>query len=209
VNVGASNASASWIDWTDWNAWSASCAAQYDSSRSSGRTNAASNCAGSFSNTGTANNPVYTWTADHSKWNGCVTDRDQNYDTTNTAPGASKGFPAEQYSSCPTAMMGQSYDWTALNAKVDAMVADGSTNQTIGLVWGWQSLTQGDPLNAPAQDPNYKYQNIIILLTDGLNTQDRWYGDGSNPSSQVDNRMRLTCTNIKNAKITLYAVQVN
>ena len=30
-------------------------------------------------------------------------------------------FPAEQYGSCPAEMMGLSYDWTALKAKVDAL----------------------------------------------------------------------------------------
>ena len=31
-------------------------------------------------------------------------------------------------------------------------------------------------------DPNYQYQKVIILLSDGLNTQDRWYGNGSTPA---------------------------
>ena len=61
--------------------------------------------------------------------------------------------------------------------------------QAIGLAWGWQSLTQTAPLNAPAFDPSYQYRQIIILLTDGLNTQDRWYGNGSQTSTQVDSRM--------------------
>ena len=34
-----------------------------------------------------------------------------------------KLFPAEQYSSCPVPLMGLTYDWTALNTKVDSMVA--------------------------------------------------------------------------------------
>jgi len=42
-------------------------------------------------------------------------------------------------------------------------------------------------------------------LTDGLNTQDRWYGD----QTSIDNRQQLTCNNINTAKITLYTVQVN
>ena len=41
---------------------------------------------------------------------------------------------------------------------------------------GWMSLVGGGPFpTPPAKDPNYKYQQVIILLTDGLNTQDRWY----------------------------------
>jgi len=42
-----------------------------------------------------------------------------------------------------------------------------------------------------------------------LNTQDRWYGDGYNTSTQVDARQTLTCANIKAAGITLYTVQIS
>ena len=148
-----------------------------------------------------------TWTAlDHNTWNGCVTDRDQNYDQTNTAPtgSAATQFPAEQYPVCPVPLMGLTYDWTALNAKVDAMVPAGNTNQAIGLAWGWQSLTN-PPLTVPAMDPNFKYQQVIILLTDGLNTQDRWYTD----QASIDARQRTLCGNIRTASVTLYTVQVN
>jgi hypothetical protein len=54
-------------------------------------------------------------------------------------------------------------------------------------------------------DPNYQYKQIIILLTDGLNTQDRWYTS----QSSIDAREQLTCNNIKAAGITLYTIQVN
>ena len=47
------------------------------------------------------------------------------------------------------------------------------TNQTIGLQWGFQSLTAA-PFTIPAKDPNYTYNQVIILLTDGLNTQSRF-----------------------------------
>ncbi len=141
----------------------------------------------------------------HSTWNGCVTDRDQNYDTLNTSPSAGANFPAEQYSSCPAAQnMGLSYDWTALNARIDAMKAAGNTNQAIGLAWGWQSLTNA-PFTVPAMDPSYQYKQIIILLTDGLNTEDRWY----TTASAIDNRQAITCNNLKAAGITVYTVQVN
>ena len=157
-------------------------------------------------NNGTCSNHSYTtkgactshnkiWTPkNHNTWNGCVMDRDQNFDTTNAAPVAgSTLFPAEQYSYCPVPLMGLSYDWAALNAKIDAMTPKGGTNQAIGLQWGFQSLTAA-PLTIPPMDPNYKYQQAIVLLTDGLNTQDRWYGDGSTPSSQVDARQKFFAT---------------
>ena len=189
MNVGSSNYNQAWIDWSDWDQQNGSCNLKYRSTTTS--------CSATTSG---------TWTpAAHSTWNGCVEDRDQNYDTMNTPPAAGALFPAEQYSSCPASLMTQSYDWTALNNKVDAMVAAGNTNQAIGLAWGWQSLTAGSPLNAPAKDSNYQYQDIIIILSDGLNTQDRWYTS----ASSIDNRQRILCDNIKTAGVTIYSIQVN
>lgn len=143
----------------------------------------------------------------HDTWNGCVMDRDQNYDVNNTAPVVSNNaskFPAEQFGNCPVALIPLTADWTALHARVDEMKPAGNTNQTIGLQWAWQSLTQSEPLNAPAKDPNYEYKDIIILLTDGLNTENRW----SQTSSSVDKRTQKACDNIRTAGITLYTVLV-
>jgi Mg-chelatase subunit ChlD len=133
-----------------------------------------------------------------------VTDR-QNYDTKNDAPvsGATL-YPAEQYSSCSAPLIGLTNDWTKLNEKIDAMTPVGNTNQAIGLQVGWQSLTAA-PFTIPAIDTDYKYQTVIILLTDGLNTEDRWYTS----QSSINARQQKTCDNIKAAGITLYTVQVN
>ncbi len=154
----------------------------------------------------------------HSTWNGCMADRGTssapstgNYDQKNDAPNttvAATMFPAQQYSSCPSALTALTYDWTALNTAVDALNPNGSTNQAIGLAWGWQSLTAA-PFTIPATDPSKVYKQVIILLTDGLNTQDRWYGNGSATSTQVNDRQSPLCTNIKEAGVILYTVQVN
>ena len=143
----------------------------------------------------------------NSSWNGCVADRDKPYDTTNTAPLASllaTLFPVEQYDDCPVELMPLSYDWNKLNSKIDSMTANGMTNQTIGLQWGFQSLTAA-PFTIPAKDPNYKYSDVIVMLTDGLNTQNR-FGDST---AVMDTRTLAACSNIKAAGITLYTVQVN
>ena len=89
---------------------------------------------------------------------------------------------------------------------VDSMTPGGNTNQGIGLAWGWLSLVGGGPFPAPpVMDANYQYQQVIILLTDGLNTENRWY---SNQAS-IDTRQEITCNNVKTAGITVYTVQVN
>lgn len=189
VNVGPSNYNQSWIRWDLWEEVNGKC----------------SNTTYTTKTTCVSHSRVWTPKA-HNTWNGCVTDRDQNYDTTNTAPsGTSTQYPAEQYSSCPTAaVQGLTNDWTKLNNEVTAMTANGNTNQAIGLQLGWQTLTAA-PFTVPPVDPNYQYQTAIILLTDGLNTQDRWYTS----ASSIDSRQQRTCDNIKAAGIIVYTVQVN
>ena len=39
------------------------------------------------------------------------------------------------------------FDWTALNAKIDALNPTGNTNVTIGLAWAFQTLTASTPFN--------------------------------------------------------------
>ncbi len=160
-----------------------------------------------------------TWTAGNkNSWNGCVMDRGNdagpdttnNYDVMNTPPAVatpSSLFEAEQYASCPQSLLALGYNWTTLSNKIDALVADGTTNQTIGLVWGWHALSASTPLSAGALPANTA--RYIIILSDGLNTQDRWYGDGSNQSTQVDARMSAVCTNAKADNIVIFSVFVD
>ncbi len=174
---------------------------------------------------------VAVWTPDvlsRKSWSGCVTDRgplpptkpptggnafDQTVRPASLSDDTSR-FPPDDKVTCPPAMMELSYDWTAMKSLVDSLGTNGSTNQPIGLVWGWQSLVGGGPFTAPAKTPGYEYVDAIILLSDGLNTQNRWDGDGSHTSTAVDARMRDssgngTCANINAANINLYTIQVN
>lgn len=161
-----------------------------------------------------------SWTkVSKSGWTGCVSDRYDTptaydtlstapYSTTQTATNASDRntqFPAENYDDCPTSLLPLTYDWTALKNKVDAMQPQGNTNQAIGMAWGWLSLLQQNPFNAPAEDSNYKYSRVIILLSDGDNTQNR----NSSSVSAIDARQKLLCDNAKAAGIQIYTIQVN
>jgi Flp pilus assembly protein TadG len=199
VNVGSANYNQNWVDFTAWDTLNGTC----------------SNTTYKTKSTCTAN-ASRTWTpANHSTWNGCVWDRDKDhdpsnngYDTLNTTPVTSNTytlFPAEQWSACPVKMMSLSNSWSALKSLIDTMTPNGNTNQAIGMAWAWQSLTQTAPLNAPAKDANYTYRDAIILLSDGLNTQDRWYTD----AASIDARQKKLCDNAKAAGIVVYTIQVN
>ena len=204
VNVGASNVNASWIKWDEWDA-----------------KNGSNVCSGGSCN----------WVPDnHNTWKGCVTDRDQPADTTNAAPTtAATRYPAVRYEQfnqniCPAQILpmttaygnnsaGKAYT-QVIKDKITSLAPNGGTNQPIGMAWAWTTLQSGDPMNTPAKDSNSKYTDAIILLSDGLNTIDRWYGDGRNPSSQVDARQKLLCDNIKapvagKPDTAIYTIQVN
>jgi Flp pilus assembly protein TadG len=194
---GSNNYQLPWIDWTDWEAANSTC-------------NSSSWWGGCTS-----------WTpANHSTWTGCFTDRDQDFDTKNTTPTTSNTstlFPAEEYVSgsekyCKVGntpylqpIMPLSYNWSSLKTLVDNMQPTGNTNQGIGLAWAWMTLGTGAPFNAPAKDPNYTYKDAIILLSDGLNTQNRF----SSSASAIDARQKILCDNAKAAGITIYTIHVN
>ena len=92
-----------------------------------------------------------------------------------------------------------------MNTLVNNMSPAGNTNQGIGLQIGWLSLVGGGPFPVVPKDPLYQYTDVIILLTDGLNTQNRW----STTQSDIDDRQAMTCANIKAANVDLYTIQVN
>jgi Flp pilus assembly protein TadG len=211
VNVGASNYNQNWIDWTDWDAANQTCSGGGWTWTWAGWSWSGGTC--------TPKN--------HNTWSGCVTDRTQPYDTQNTTPAIANVatlFPADEYyengqrycmpgNNPPLQQIAPlSYNWTSLKAIINAMQPTGGTNQPIGMAWAWQSLQQTAPMNAPAEDPNYTYKKAIILLSDGLNTEDRWpaYGNGMTQyGGQIDARQRILCDNIKAQGITIYTIQVN
>ncbi len=177
-------------------------------------------------------NPISTWT-------GCVTDRTQPYDAQGDSPTQNitdTMFPANQYYENSEAycnlnnspplkpIMPMTYNWSTLKSNITAMQPTGGTNQAIGLAWAWQSLLTTGPIPAPEEDSNTAYNRVIILLSDGLNTEDRWpdYGNGNTQNftggvGDIDARQALMCQNIKNQidpktglpMYTVYTIQVN
>jgi Flp pilus assembly protein TadG len=198
VNLDPANYQADWIDWTEWDTQNGSCSKSSYSSKSK--------CE---SHTG-------VWTpADHSTWNGCMMDRGNSsgpasgaYDTNVAAPDPADSatlFAAEQFGDCAQAAMQLSNNWTQMSTLVNGMSPGGNTNQGIGLALGWMSLTGGGPFTVPPMDPSYTYSQVIVLLSDGQNTENRWY----TKQSSIDSRQKTTCANVKAAGILLYTVQVN
>jgi Flp pilus assembly protein TadG len=210
VNLGTSYKDETWIDWDFWsdqNPYLGTCS----------NTNK-DNKVDCLSRSGRV------WTPDKTKWTGCVTDRTQDYDITNTPPTSTNAptmVVAEEYVSGSTKYCNPSSSkyvgkivpltnaWETLKTDIGNLVPTGNTNQGIGLAWGWLTLGVGVvPFNAPAKDTaNYTYKDAIILLSDGLNTQNRWYSD----AASIDTRQKKMCDAAKLPpnNIIIYTVQVN
>jgi Flp pilus assembly protein TadG len=137
-------------------------------------------------------------------WDGCVTDREQSHDVAATAPAvaaADTWFVATDCSLADVALL--SSNWGQLQSTASRMQAAGMTNVTIGLAHAHQLLTPGEPYNQ-AQAPRERLSKVVVLLTDGENTQNRW----TRNASQIDQRTQLACENIKRAGIAIYTIRV-
>ena len=192
VNIGKGLYTATYLDWEEWD-------------EENGHDESSTTCTNKKGKKKKCTTST-TWVPDtHNTWNGCVTDRQQDHDVQNTLPDSTKKntlFAPEQYDDCPAELLPLGYDWTALNKKVDDMAPNGNTNITIGLAMAWQTLSQGAPFHAPVLAPDV--QQIIILLTDGDNTENRY----SSNQNAIDARTKKACDNVKAANITVYTVLV-
>jgi hypothetical protein len=148
-------------------------------------------------------------------WTGCVTDRAQPYDVRADAPVA--WTPATLY-------LGVNCGWGAklaairpltenfadLRQTVNAMQPSGCTNVTIGTHWGLATLTPGAPMTGAAAMGTKDVEKIMIVLTDGWNTQNRWVNGCSSSGNPalIDQRTQLACAEARTAKVQVYTVRV-
>jgi len=147
---------------------------------------------------------------DPNSWEGCVTDRDQPNDVQDTAPiagNAATHFVAVRNTgSTPCGLepiLDLTNDWNALRTTASRMRAAGNTNVTIGLVHGWHMLTTNEPYTR-ASVPRERLNRVMIMLTDGDNTQNRWTTNGNT----IDLRTQSVCNNLRTSGILVYTIRV-
>ncbi len=125
-------------------------------------------------------------------------------------------------------------DMGGLKNAIDGMVASGTTDIPMGLVWGWHTLSPNAPFQDGAAYGTKHNRKIIILMTDGdnVNNTTRWNNyngsyysgraylwqgllqgadEGSSSwsrTSAMDSRLAQLCSNIKGKDIVLYTVRV-
>jgi Flp pilus assembly protein TadG len=191
VNIGPAYNTASWIDWSLMDAAAGGTPSTWSR-------DASNNYGDADDDTRYDDDRI-----NRASWTGCVIDRAQSNDVLDTSPSTNSAtwYPAENCGLIP--LLPLTTDWAAAKAMIDKMKADGKTNLTIGLVWGWHALTANSPL-PEAAPPSNTLEKIIVFLTDGLNTQNRW----TTKAADIDARTRLVCDNIKKAGIKVYTIRV-
>ena len=183
--------------------------------------------AGCWDTTGTSGNYVHTWQPFKLA---CIADRDP-YKTSSDTPAVADSanpFPAyinnDSTAVCPPngnatmqPVLPLSSNWSALKSAINGMVATGNTDQGIGFQVGVQTLIPGGAFDAPAEADGEvtSYQRYIILLSDGLNTMDRW-SKVTNDAANIDPRQKALCQAINDAKdannqplYTVYTIQLD
>ncbi|KQY93476.1 pilus assembly protein TadG [Caulobacter sp. Root1455] len=128
----------------------------------------------------------------------------------------------------------------AVKTKLGQMIANGNTNVAMGLAWGWHTLSNNAPFADgvnPTTTDGKKTTKVIVLLTDGDNTNDTYanpnnsiytgYGyiaqgrlknasgtaltagsTATNRRDAIDYREKLLCENAKAEGVVIYAIGV-
>jgi len=100
-----------------------------------------------------------------------------------------------------------------LNAISDLQNPTGTTNITQGLGWGWRVVKPETPFTEAVQDPDYKRQQAIVLLTDGENVAGNGdgyrtvFGNGDDGRPEMDQRLLELAGNIKADGVIIYVIQ--
>ncbi len=141
-------------------------------------------------------------------WSGCLIDRTQPYDVQSDAPSSSNTATQYPASKCATnsllPIMDLTTDISAARTYAQKMTPAGNTNITIGIQWGMEVLSPTAPFTNGAAFTDTTVSKYMIVLTDGLNTQNRW----TTSSTTIDARTALACTNAKNLGITVFTVRL-
>ncbi|MBB1247984.1 TadE/TadG family type IV pilus assembly protein [Rhizobium sp. G21] len=140
------------------------------------------------------------------KWSGCVGSRTNPLDTQDISP--DKKYPGLMNIKCGAAITTLTSDYTKLRAAIKAMVANDETYIAPGVLWGWNTLSQGEPFtDGKAYDADVK--KFIIIMTDGTNTVSPTYPTHTKKDTVKSNTLMSTvCQNAKNKGVTIFTVAV-
>lgn len=145
-----------------------------------------------------------------SVWEGCVGSRTSPQDES-IALGKLDNYTPVGVSNCVIPLLRLTSDRLAIERKIADMSAEGKTYIPVGLLWGWNMLTEAHPLDDAMSQSEMKKlggRKAIVLMTDGDNTVSA-SGSPLNDGSDVVKANNLTkklCANAKADGLEIFTV---
>jgi len=148
------------------------------------------------------------------EWRGCVGSRDTPYNT--QADFGATRIKGVMNRSCGTPLQELTTDLDDIEDVVEDLTTNGDTYLPSGLIWGWRTLTQAEPLTSPSGLPTTGEtrltapSRVMLVMTDGGNT--RSHGgqeDHHHDWSNVDNantRSSAICEAAKEDGVVIFTV---
>ncbi|GGZ43039.1 TadE/TadG family type IV pilus assembly protein [Asticcacaulis endophyticus] len=155
-----------------------------------------------------------------SNWPGCVIDRekDGDWDVSAESPGSDVKslYPAWTCANGTKLLAVRALGEDIANIKtyVDKLQPSGATNVTIGVQWGAEMLSPSAPYTGGVPFGDETTQKYMILVTDGENTENRWWSvyTGSKYSADgtalINARTEKACKAARDKGITVFVVRV-
>lgn len=146
-------------------------------------------------------------------WKGCVGSRNAPWNERARAGVAVIPGLSEVSNEWPRPVCGEEIQVLTDNlddvrAKIDSLTATGSTYIPAGLVWGWRTLNNEEPLTEAASNASAaNIRRVLVLMTDGanLNSVDGAYHTATDVNA-ANVLTRRTCANVKADKIEMFTV---
>ncbi len=142
-------------------------------------------------------------------WDGCIIDRAQNFDVSAESPNPSTPdslYPTRTCDDSPylPKILPLTDDIQTGRERVQAITPNGYTNITIGIQWGMELLSPSEPLGGGTEFFDQETRKIMIIITDGENTRNRYTSN----SSEIDFRTKQACQAAKLKGIEVFTVRL-
>ncbi len=154
-------------------------------------------------------------------WTGCTQDRRFPENTTDATPTATVSSkwgqpiaPVHASSDCSAYVPNQlavkplTDDFAAINSQLDAMKPYAWTHIALGAEFGYHLLSPNAPFSEGVSYSDTKTQKIMVLLTDGMQTEPA-FGPGPRTVPQGEKNLEAICANAKASGIKIMTIAYN
>ena len=142
------------------------------------------------------------------KWQGCMIDRNQDYDVSALSPvlaNTNSYYYARRCQDLPLEpILGLTNNIANVRTKINALQPAGFTNIAIGVQWGMEVLSDSVPFAEGSVWGEKHHAKYMVLVTDGYNNKNRF----TTNVSDVDKRTEKACANAKAKGIEIFVVRL-